>query len=226
MAKLEGQACYMCREPATTREHVPPQSFFVEPHDKGLSWVPSCEKHNNANSLDVEYARTIIPTAWQTNELAREIGAGKVLRMFERRPRLLERFYKDATPIFVNGQETVAHGIEFDRLRRVMEAIAYGMYLLRHRRRFYGNWWFYSPDMVSMRAIREGRGDGQQPMREAFDRLKMNVCPTPHPQVFECAEFQGRAHEVLFRFRFYEGFTIYARGVLFHQIFEIPNGAF
>ena len=54
--------CYMCGNPAITKEHVPPKCLFPEKKDIGtdkyrldLITVPSCEKHNNLKSDDDEF---------------------------------------------------------------------------------------------------------------------------------------------------------------------------
>jgi len=54
--------CYMCSEPATTREHVPPVCLFPEIKDtRGIDFrinlltVPSCEDHNLKKTKDDEF---------------------------------------------------------------------------------------------------------------------------------------------------------------------------
>jgi hypothetical protein len=59
--------CYMCAADATTREHVPPKSFFPRGHRDNLVTVPSCVAHNHDQSLDIEYVRTLIAGFYGTN---------------------------------------------------------------------------------------------------------------------------------------------------------------
>lgn len=218
--------CYMCAEPGTTREHVPPKSFFLPPYHTQLTWVPSCAKHNNANSLDVEYARSVIPTALQTNDVARELGAGKVIRTFQKSPKLFDQIYKDSIPVLANGEETIAFYINRPRLRVVMEAIAYGMYFHHFENKFYGTWWFYSPEMVSIEAVKAGKDYELDSLRKAFVSVPMEIVPTPHPKIFEFGIYTERANEILFRFRFYGGLSVFARGIPFYKTAKIPRGAF
>jgi hypothetical protein len=216
----------MCSDAATSREHVPPKSFFIPPFDKQLTWVPSCNKHNHGNSKDVEYARMIIPTALQTNEIARQIGAGKVIRTLKRTPKLWETLYKDAFPVTVNGEETFAYVPDRKRLRRVFEAMAFGLYYLHFGKKFYGGWWFFSPAMISARAIKTGQNDGLEPLREAFNRAPMKPVDTPHPDVFALSFYTEHDRDYLFRLRFYGHFDVFARGIPFYKTFQIPRGAF
>jgi hypothetical protein len=52
--------CYACDQPATTKEHAPPYSFFPKGKRQNLITVPSCSVHNCDNAPDVEYVRNAI----------------------------------------------------------------------------------------------------------------------------------------------------------------------
>src|SRR6185437_6074985 len=77
MTTKAAETCYACDQPATTREHVPPFSFFPEGHKQNLITVPSCAAHNNANSKDVEYVRNIITTSFGVNSVGETIFSTK-----------------------------------------------------------------------------------------------------------------------------------------------------
>jgi hypothetical protein len=54
--------CYMCGQPATSREHIPPACLFPEEKDiktsifrNNLITVPSCNEHNSKKSKDDEF---------------------------------------------------------------------------------------------------------------------------------------------------------------------------
>lgn len=87
--KLSTETCYMCDREATTREHTPPLSFFPDGRKDNLITVPSCKIHNNDNHLEVEYARNIIVTDINSNQVARDMFAGKVLRSYRRNRKLV-----------------------------------------------------------------------------------------------------------------------------------------
>ncbi|MEN6388890.1 MAG: hypothetical protein ABFD04_00620 [Syntrophomonas sp.] len=60
---MENKKCIYCGENATTKDHVPPYSFFSKPAPNNLITVPSCLDCNNSFSNDEEYFRTIIASA-------------------------------------------------------------------------------------------------------------------------------------------------------------------
>lgn len=51
--------CVYCGEPATTEDHVPPQSLFPD-HTVGLIKVPACLNCNNDPSKDDEFFRNVL----------------------------------------------------------------------------------------------------------------------------------------------------------------------
>jgi hypothetical protein len=176
--------------------------------------------------MDVEYARMVIPTALQTNEIARQIGAGKVIRTLKRTPKLWRTLYDSSFPVIVDGKETIAYVPDKERLRRVFEAMAFGLYYLHFGTRFYGSWWFYSTYMYSTEAVKAGKNDGLDWLRFSFGRLPMKPLPSPHPDVFSLGIYTEDDKEFFFRFRFYGQFDIFARGVPFYKKLRIPSGAF
>jgi hypothetical protein len=64
--------CYMCAAEATTREHVPPKSFFPMSYRENLVTVPSCATHNHDQALDIEYVRNVIAGSYGTNAQAEQ----------------------------------------------------------------------------------------------------------------------------------------------------------
>src|ERR1044071_110540 len=98
--------CYMCDQAATTKEHVPPRSFFPPEHRANLITVPSCQRHNNDNSMDVEYVRNIIALPFQTKEIGRAQARGPVITSFPRRPKLAHTALANLVPVVLEGQQT------------------------------------------------------------------------------------------------------------------------
>jgi len=50
------QKCVYCTEAqGTTKDHVPPKSFFPEPRPANLITVPSCKKCNSGAAMDDNY---------------------------------------------------------------------------------------------------------------------------------------------------------------------------
>jgi hypothetical protein len=53
---MTDQRCVLCGiNPATSREHVPPESFFESPYPLNLITVPSCSHCNQGSHLDDDY---------------------------------------------------------------------------------------------------------------------------------------------------------------------------
>jgi hypothetical protein len=69
------QSCYMCDQPGTSREHVPPKCFFPEKKDLppdvdfrvNLITVASRDEHNLRMSGDDQYVLLVIVGNWQNN---------------------------------------------------------------------------------------------------------------------------------------------------------------
>ena len=72
--------CYFqgCGEKGTTKEHIPPRSFFPDGEKEQLLTVKSCEKHNNAKSTDDLYVLAHICMNSSPKNRAREVFLKKV----------------------------------------------------------------------------------------------------------------------------------------------------
>lgn len=57
MKQLE---CYLCGNPSTTRDHIPPLGIFPKPRPDNLITVPACGNCNAKTTLDDEYFRTVV----------------------------------------------------------------------------------------------------------------------------------------------------------------------
>jgi hypothetical protein len=162
----------MCAAKATTTEHVPPRSFFPKGYREQLFVVPSCENHNNDNSLDVEYVKSLIVHSNETNSVARDHFKNSVLRSYVRRPNFSKRLFKNRKPIIVNGEETIVFQIESDRFENVIRAISLAIFFKDFGKRYNGDWIIFSPSMVSTRKAFDGKAEPHiVQMREMISRL-------------------------------------------------------
>lgn len=77
---FKGEPCYVCGEPATGRQHLPPDSYFPRPLSPRLQLitVPSCQKHNQGMSQLEEDFRAFLTGAFGANRAAKEIWRQKV----------------------------------------------------------------------------------------------------------------------------------------------------
>jgi len=81
--------CYFCGEESSSKEHIPPKSFFPDTQRKMLIKVDSCDKHNNHKSGDDEYFRfVIVSTAWDKVD---EDVKNKIIRSVKRKPLLAKK---------------------------------------------------------------------------------------------------------------------------------------
>lgn len=72
--------CYFqgCAEKGTTKEHIPPRSFFPDGEKTNLLTVRSCEKHNGAKSKNDLYVLAQICMNASPSNRAREVFSTKV----------------------------------------------------------------------------------------------------------------------------------------------------
>jgi hypothetical protein len=201
----------MCDAPATTREHVPPSCFFPVRYRAGLWTVPACRQHNNDNSPDVEYTRSIIALDGATNQVARELVRGKVVRSWERRPALKARTLRLAVPALVNGQPTAIIETEFARFERIVGSIAFAIYFRETGTRWRRDWIVYSATMVASQAALDGRTDAlNPPLRATLASIPFEMREVPQPAVFQYGVYREGADDLVYRFVFYEGAVAYA----------------
>lgn len=205
--------CYACEQPATTKEHVPPQSFFLPEHRINLMTVPSCERHNNDQSKDVEYTRNILSTYLGTSDAGQRLFNDKAVRSLERSPRLLLRTFGDMR--LVNVKETIggAFTMEVERIENVMRSCASALYFIRTGER-QTDWHIVLVDAGHSEAY------AAQQWTEvimAFRGLRYVPQQTSSPEVFEyaTAEVDGGC---VYAMRFYHCFRAYAAASLSQEM--------
>ena len=134
--------CYACERTANTCEHVPPQCLFPEQKDlppatdlrRNLFTVPSCEEHNLKKSGDDEYLMYVLAMNLPSGVAGQNHFSTKIVRAIQRRPSLANRVLSRATPVTLHDPrtgetyETLAIQAEGERLERVLEKVALGLY--------------------------------------------------------------------------------------------------
>jgi hypothetical protein len=198
----------MCEEPATTKEHVPPYSFFPKGKRENLWTVPSCEKHNLDANLDVEYARNVISYQYGTNTTAEEVFE-VTQRSWDHSPKLFARTMKDFEAVVVNGEETGSHTLELDRVKMVMAAIAHALACRDFGREFIGEWRVFCATLRSR--VPTPKWDKLRTMVGSGDYMQI---PTPHEDVFHYGIHKTNPHGFIYRMTFYGAFTVYAWPVI------------
>jgi hypothetical protein len=128
--------CIYCGNIATTKDHVPPRSFFPKPFLSNLITVPSCFECNNRFSNDEEYLRTVLASALQdrdSEELVTQIWEQKVERALKRNEPLIGSIYNSLQLVSIYDGSTLlgkrmAFTIDMDRIERVISKIVKGLF--------------------------------------------------------------------------------------------------
>jgi len=201
--------CYVCGAPATSEEHAPPESFFPERYRSGLVTVPSCADHNTKLSKDVEYVRNALCGQRGTNLVA-AIVFEAARSSYERSPKLFNRTFSDIRRVILEGQETGAFSIELPRFKKVIKAIAYAMYYHDFGKRNEGDFDVFSPSLSSRSNLYYGRPDGYENLRSLLEACVFKSMPVPQPRVFKYGISRPGEGQIHYRFKFYEGFVVYA----------------
>jgi hypothetical protein len=123
------KTCYACDAPATGGEHVPPQCIFPkdDQYRKNLTTVPSCDEHNLKKCKNDEYLKFVLSAVGGMNELAHSVF-GSVMRSFDRRPHLIDRFTPDLQVVQVCGLETGGFTLDVSRFENSIKSIVRGLF--------------------------------------------------------------------------------------------------
>ncbi len=126
------ETCYICGQPATSKEHVPPKCFFPEKKDlpEGVDYrvnlitVPACDDHNLHKSEDDQYIFLVVVANWQNNAAAYKHFRTKVRRSMQKRRTLRGVYLDDYVPAWVGSLPTGAVMVDKERFDRSMVQMA------------------------------------------------------------------------------------------------------
>lgn len=199
----------MCCAEGTTREHVPPKSFFPLRYRANLVTVPSCRAHNHDQSLDIEYVRNLIAAFYGVNAQGEEaLEAAK--RSFERNQALLYQMFGDFNTVQLGADQTAVFKADVKRIKRVMEPIANAIYFKDYGRRYENTWTVFVSALKSQEDL-AGTLDQWQQFRDLLARISFTAKPVPQPAIF-----QYGVHEMpdgfVFEFVFYGAFVVHSFG--------------
>jgi len=149
--KKKNGVCYLCGEPATSREHVPPSCLFPEEKDiktsilrNNLITVPSCELHNSKKSKDDEFLMACLAGIVGNNVIGFFHNMTKVRRALDRKGNdfvhILMKDPKNMTIQNTQGQvfPVIVGRPHFDRLRSCFLHIASGLFYHKFNKVFEG----------------------------------------------------------------------------------------
>ncbi len=199
--------CYACDELAITKEHAPPRSFFPPVHRSKLITVPSCARHNNDNSQDIEYARNVISTYYGVNSAGQGLFLDKAMRSFDHSPALLKTTFSDIRPVTIQGATCGAFTVDVERIETVMRACVSALHFhLKGEKRFD---WEIVLASLQHGSVPSDALDAWSGLLSIFQQIPFTVKPTNAPDVFELAtgDIQGG---LVYGLRFYKSFLVYA----------------
>ena len=126
-------ACVYCGALATSRDHVPPLCLLEKPLPHDLLTVPSCIDCNNSFSLDEQYLQVVIAQIGNEPQLMAKVEKGGVVdRTLERAPGLDQRIV-DTLEVGSDGRVWLKP--ERERILRIVQKIAYGLFVCRYGKR-------------------------------------------------------------------------------------------
>jgi hypothetical protein len=119
--------CYFqdCLANGTTKEHIPPRSFFPTDQRHQLMTVKSCERHNNKKSSDDIYVLAQICMNASPHNRSREVFRNRVLPQLRFNGGALAKTLCNEAERLVDG--TVRYKVDNERFDRFFTALSYGI---------------------------------------------------------------------------------------------------
>ena len=119
--------CYYqgCSEIGSTKEHIPPKSFFPQDQRDQLLAVSSCKKHNNAKSSDDTYVLAQICMNASPANRAREVFMERIVPQLQFNGEALRKMLaKDSVDL---GNGAVKYKVDSSRLDDFFSALSFGI---------------------------------------------------------------------------------------------------
>lgn len=118
--------CFFCSSSyGITRDHVPPKALLDTPYPENLPVVASCASCNASASVDEQYVAALLEVAVCGTTDPAGLERAKIRRTIERSPALASRLEQSFS---ATDEETISITPEFDRVHRVLEKMARGIW--------------------------------------------------------------------------------------------------
>jgi hypothetical protein len=132
--------CYFqgCARPVTSKEHIPPQSFFPKDQREQLLTVPSCDQHNGEKSSDDVYALAHICLNSSPSNRSREIFEKRIVPQLDYNNDALRKMLADGSVAHPSG--AVSYPVDVPRLSRFFTALSCGIVFKACRQPLPGNY--------------------------------------------------------------------------------------
>jgi hypothetical protein len=123
--------CYFCGKLSDSKDHIPSKNLLEKPYPKNLLTIPACVKCNQSFSLDEEYFLNVLVEISDNPILvSRKEPGGSVYNARRRSKKLSERIQDS---LFQAQDGRIYFKTEEDRIKRVIEKNALGLYYHRYR---------------------------------------------------------------------------------------------
>ena len=151
MRPKETLQCYWCGAPATSREHVPPDSLFPPGKRTNLITVPACAEHNQRFSQDDEKFRFYLQACSDSID-ALDLFDKKTMRGLERpeAARLVADLFRGMQQIAVPGGVTALLQVDSTAQNRFFEKVTRGLHYHLFGRRIVGDVATFSPKFFNV----------------------------------------------------------------------------
>lgn len=119
--------CYFqgCARPVTSKEHIPPQSFFPKDQREQLLTVPSCDLHNGEKSSDDAYVLAHICLNSSPSNRSRDVFKKRIVPQLEFNNEALRKMLASGAIAFPSG--AVAYPVDVARFNRFFTALSCGV---------------------------------------------------------------------------------------------------
>jgi hypothetical protein len=186
--------CYWCGQPATGKEHVPPDNLFPPNYKVNLITVGSCKEHNNKFSELDENFRLILQTAGG-NKIAREVFSDKTLRGFKRNKRHQDEFHKNTFCVGYDNKTIDLLKIDGRSFNLYFGKIVRALYFYHSERIFNGKIIISSPQISTLKEREKHFLNMMLPVITS-DILKEGDCK--NPSIFNYRYYLNETPDVFF----------------------------
>lgn len=201
---MKHEPCYSCNRLGTSREHVPPQSFFPKGHRTNLITVPSCDTHNSIKSDEDEYLRMIMSVAYEANDIARKQIFPKVKRAIHRKPKK-SAIFRNLSPVKYNNVLTGSFEIKIERLLNVAAQIFRGIFYFNYQEQ-----WLEEIRVFPPVSLKKGDDPEYNNLRQNMERAINHEFSQlaklgENPEIFYYRFTELENNTRIFELTFYEG---------------------
>ncbi|MGL4843101.1 MAG: hypothetical protein ACRC2Y_00465 [Aeromonas veronii] len=170
--------CYYpgCVNEASTKEHIPPRSFFPDNKKENLMTIKSCPIHNNEKTKDDIYVLSQV--CFSVLSSGEEHDKGSVSEVFTKKviPQLLHN-NKALLSTIMKKRVRVDGGYKFPvdlkRMNSFFDCLSFGVLFKKTNKKIDVNNYRVNHRYVSLSTdnVDEGGSDSHEPMMSYFDKL-------------------------------------------------------